>query len=633
MLSFITTKTHDVHGIRVTSDIHELLVFLDNLTDKIVSIDLETTGLDPISSDILLLSIGNHEQQFVIDATCISIDFLKSYSDYLFVGQNIKFDCAFLYFRGIYLPRIYDVMIVEQRLGMGSGRRNSLDAIILRRLGIKMKTDKKKVRSSFSRETVVFNTEQIIYSGEDVEHLIKIKEVQQPYIERFNLEFLIYNIEFPFLEQLYRCELNGLVINTEKWIKIISEKEVEKRELEKQLYAELKLLGNDEKLLSNFKPPIKKGSLGLFSRSLKINFKSSKQIQTIFNIYEVPLPEGTKKNKEGEFEKTVTVGIKNIQLYNKQFPDNKLKSFLDVYIKYKKVEKHLSSFGYNYLEMISSVTKRLHTVYRQCDTDTGRLSSGDTKNKKPNLQQIPKLPQLRECFGYLPGYRILTIDLSSAELVILGSKAQDFKLIELNENDMHTYLATAAWREILKDPEYKITSAQRTEFKNVNYGTLYGAGIPKIAETLNVSIENAGIVYGVLNKELPKTFEYMKNVSENGLRNGYVVFNDRTNSRRWFPDKSKKGKIKRASINSPIQGTQSDMFKEATVKVAEYFTANNIDAKFLMFTHDEWVIAFKDIEDEIFSKAVYDIIVNTCNLYLNNVKMKASYVIKDTWTK
>jgi DNA polymerase-1 len=452
------------------------------------------------------------------------------------------------------------------------------------------------------------------------------------------MEFLIYGIEMPLVKILGDAELRGLVIDQEKWIEIIKEKEQEEKDLKAKLDEILRNSTIYDDLLKSSRRPLRKKSLGLWWNKLNINYNSSEQIKSIFRIFGESIPRGTRKNSDGEFEETETVGVKNIQLYLKQKPDTILKDFLETFIKYKKVQKHLSSFGYNYLNMISPITGRLHTVYKQCFTDTGRLSCGDTKNaSKPNLQQIPKLKKLRQCFGYLKGYKILTIDLTGAELVILGSKAQDFKLIELNNGDMHSYLAQKSWRKILKDDTYiisqEINTDKRTEFKNVNYGILYGAGVRKIAETLNVSLDHAQLVMDTLNDELPDTFRYMDTASAFALANGYIEFNSRTHSRRWFVERGRSsvGQVKRAAINAPIQGTQADMIKEAMVEINKYLIKNNIDGHLLMQVHDELVFAFRDRDE--FPEEIKKIMLDTANKYLVGVEMKASYHVEDTWTK
>lgn len=559
MLTFITKKQYDISDIRIISDISELLEFMES--EKELCIDTETNSLDPLTAQLYLVSIGNEHKQYVIDATSIPIDFLNNYPDVLWVGHNIKYDYTVFKSRGITLHRLYDTMIAEQRLGMGSGRRNALDVVIKRRLGIDLKMNKEETRDSFQTFDGQFTYNQIVYSGEDSEHLLKIKAIQQPLIEKYELSFLLHEIEFPLISILGDCEMRGIVLDQEKWIEIIKEKQKEEKQLEKKLYEILDSLGKKDIIDERFRTPIRKRSLGLWSQRRHINFNSQSQLKDIFGIFDQPIPIGTKKNSAGQFEESETVGVKNIQLYLKQRPDSILKEFLETFIKYKKTQKHISSFGYNYISMINSGTGRLHTVYKQCFTETGRLSSGDTKRaKKPNFQQIPKLKKLRQCFGYLPGYRILTIDLSSAELVILGSKAQDFNLLRLNEGDMHSYLATKSWRKILKNENYTVSQEEnkdkRTEFKNVNYGILYGATARKIAETLNVDIESAQMVVEVLRAEIPATFDYMDAISTQAVSDGYVIFNKRTNSRRWFTDRSRKaiGKVKRAAINSPIQG-------------------------------------------------------------------------------
>ncbi len=635
MLTFITRKKHNITGIRELDNTDELLEFLGIVTE--VCIDIETNSLDPLLAKIFLISIGNAERQYVIDATSIDISFINNYSHLLFIGHNIKYDYTVLKANGVVLGRlVYDTMIVEQRVGMGSGRSNALDKVIERRLGIKLKTDKESTRNSFINSDGIFVNDQIIYSGEDVEHLDKIKTIQEELIKKFDMGFLIYQIEFPLITILGDCELEGLVIDKEGWISIIKEKEKEEIELNTKLYEILRLSRHNERIKLEFSKPIPRRSIGLWSNKLHINFNSSTQFKSLFRIFGEDVPKGTRKSKTGEFEETETVGIKNLQLYIKQKPNSELKPFIETFIKYKKTLKHLSSFGYIYLDMISPVTGRLHTVYRQCGADTGRFTSGDTKRNKPNLQQIPKLKKLRQCFSYLPGYKILTIDLTGAELVILGSKAQDFKLIELNEGDMHSYLATASWRKILNDPNYvvskEINEEKRTEFKNVNYGILYGAGVRKIAETLNVSLESAEKVIETLRSEIPNTFAYMDRVSGDAISQGYVVFNERTFSRRWFPDRSRKaqGKVKRTAINAPIQGTQADMIKETMVEVHKHIMKNKYDAVLLMQVHDELVYAFKD---DTFPIEVQYIMTSTANKYLEGVEMKASYIIKDTWSK
>lgn len=183
----------------------------------------------------------------------------------------------------------------------------------------------------------------------------------------------------------------------------------------------------------------------------------------------------------------------------------------------------------------------------------------------------------------------------------------------------------------------------RDPFKNVVYGTSYGAKEDKIASTLNIPLLYAGLVIKAMRKELPISFNYLDKVSRKGVNDGYIIFNTRTNSRHWFKEvlqakayntylsKSEKGTVERACKNYGISGTQADMIKEAMVDLDKYIRANGIQAKFLLQVHDELVIKHKGKD---FGTTIVRIMEEAANKYLNGiVEMKASYDTLHTWTK
>jgi len=166
-------------------------------------------------------------------------------------------------------------------------------------------------------------------------------------------------------------------------------------------------------------------------------------------------------------------------------------------------------------------------------------------------------------------------------------------------------------------------------------------------------MDYANIVEKAVRKLIPKTFEYLDGSSKFGVENGYVITCERTQSRRWFkeitdarqigytPDQKAVGIVERASKNSPIQGTQAYMVKEASVDMLDYIERNNIDAGIIMWVHDEWVIRLPKqarIKDNPgcteLSETLKDIALTACNKYLKNgLKMDADYSINDTWVK
>jgi DNA polymerase I-like protein with 3'-5' exonuclease and polymerase domains len=208
-----------------------------------------------------------------------------------------------------------------------------------------------------------------------------------------------------------------------------------------------------------------------------------------------------------------------------------------------------------------------------------------------------------------------------------------------------------------KAGEFTITKKDakdlRNGFKAVIYGLAYGATAKKLAETLRISEVYANLIIEALSKTIPKTFRYLEQVSSQGLKQGYIILSERSGNRRWFYevatnlggriDKRVISSVERACKNSPIQGSQAAMVKEASVEIANYFKRENIDAKILMWIHDEWFIRIPkndtyhiNTEGKTVSsltEKISEIISETCNRYLDGLEMENEYEISDTWVK
>lgn len=210
----------------------------------------------------------------------------------------------------------------------------------------------------------------------------------------------------------------------------------------------------------------------------------------------------------------------------------------------------------------------------------------------------------------------------------------------------------------------------RDPFKNVVYGVNYGAKAPKIAETLNIAVYYAELVLTSMRESLPQAFAYLDRVSNFGVTHGYVIYNDRTNSRTWFPEvlnawkmnrpisNKDKSSVERFCKNGPISGTQADMIKEAMVEVekeVQYIKSlqslnqslladqireglpqaikenlKDFDFKWKLQVHDELVVMHKIKE---FGDYMGKIMSDTCNLYLKGITMKVSGVTTHYWHK
>ena len=169
----------------------------------------------------------------------------------------------------------------------------------------------------------------------------------------------------------------------------------------------------------------------------------------------------------------------------------------------------------------------------------------------------------------------------------------------------------------------------------------------KAGFTLNISTQEGSIVINTVKGMIPKTIAFVEAQSEFAYKKGYVIFNTRTNSRRYFPaliDRLK-GKInentnfidiseaKSAARNATIQGTQADFVKEASVKLAYYYWKNNIDAITLLWIHDELVCEIEESIAEEVSKKKTEIMIDVANKYLRNVSIEVEGHLLPYWNK
>ena len=169
----------------------------------------------------------------------------------------------------------------------------------------------------------------------------------------------------------------------------------------------------------------------------------------------------------------------------------------------------------------------------------------------------------------------------------------------------------------------------------------------KAGFTLNISTQEGKIVIDTVKQTIPKTIAFVESQSEFAYKNGYVIFNSRTNSRRYFPiliDRLK-GKVSSETHwmeisnatsqarNATIQGTQADFVKEASVKLAYYYWKNNLDARTVLWVHDELgCIVGDEVTEEVAIKKE-KIMIETANNYLRNVSIKVEGGSLQHWTK
>jgi hypothetical protein len=494
---------------------------------KILAVDLEATGLDAYTTTPLLYGIGTKKVQFAFDWTVDCSSVFKHIVKYKVVtlGHNLKYDIKLIKTNyGIMLRRLYDTMIAEQRLWMKSGYTFGYADLVGRYL---KKTIIKSIRNEFidaDVNTFKLSPSHLYYLKGDLVDLFDIRKIQQQHMKNFKMEFLIHGVEFPLISIIADAELEGFTLNVEKWIARVNKEKDELFNIQVELDEEVKYLRDYisvNELYSKIDPKYSLGGnkynqpriknseydifnsdgttsiIGLFGDPLShkditgvkkkvnknpnsVNYNLKKEIVYIFaclnqpmitpaETFSVPQLSSTGKLLGGVHTYSIKEDL--LQKYLLQKPDTIMRSFIELCIKHSKLEKAISTYGENFIHKINPITGNIHTVFRQCDADTGRFQSGGGKREpdKYNAQNIPRDITYRECFTVdTSKYSVMTADYSGAELIVMASHAQDFRLIELSKGDMHSHMATRCWRNIYG---YRAKQLLNLFTKNVRHKT------------------------------------------------------------------------------------------------------------------------------------------------------------------
>ena len=262
---------------------------------------------------------------------------------------------------------------------------------------------------------------------------------------------------------------------------------------------------------------------------------------------------------------------------------------IDMIIMYRQYTKLQSTYVEGLLKAVSA-DGRIHSVFKQTETRTGRISSTE-----PNLQNIPVRTELgrnmRKFFVSEKGRTLIDADYSQIELRILAHLSGDKNMQEsfISGKDIHT--STAA--QVFGMPEDMETPEMRRAAKAVNFGIVYGISAFSLAKDIDVSVAKADRYIKSYLSNFPKVKEFMDKAVADAESKGYseTIFG----RRRYIPELAAKNKNiqsfgKRAAMNAPVQGAAADIIKIAMVKVFRRLRDEKLDAHLILQIHDELII-------------------------------------------
>jgi len=377
--------------------------------------------------------------------------------------------------------------------------------------------------------------------------------------------YLFENIEMPLAKVLAKMETTGIRVDK----KVLEEMGTE-------IKIKLEILTRD---IYNY-------------AGEEFNINSPKQLgEILFDKLKLP---GAKKNKNG-YATDIDV-LKKLTEY----------PIINKILEYRALAKLYST----YIDGIISTIRedgKIHTIYTQTLTRTGRLSSIE-----PNLQNIPMRSEygrlIRKAFIPEDNSVILSSDYSQIELRVFAHLSGVNDLINAFKEGVDIHTKTAM--DIFKVPMEGVTKNMRRQAKAVNFGILYGISSYGLAEDIGIPVKEAKEFINKYFETYPGVKDYMDKEIDEAKRNGYVK--TIMNRKRVIEElKSSNYMVRsmgeRMALNTPVQGSASDILKKAMVEISDIFEKENIKSKMLLQVHDELI--FNVYNDEI--DKVKDIVYNT----------------------
>ena len=599
---------------------------------EILGVDTETEGLDFTTKKMIMFQIGDEETQFVIDTRVVSIEPLRGILEdhnIIKIFHNAKFDYKFIKkWSDITCEGIYDTFLVELVISCGKSLGYGLKDLCKRYLNVDLN---KEVRNQFTGLTgQPFREDQIVYGAKDVEYLCKIKELQEPTIDKYKLQNVV-DLENDVVLAFADMEYNGLNLDSEQW------KTLENTNTKKADALAINLdqgVIEDDKL-NKFVYKYVQGDM--FTpveelRKVTVKWTSPKQVLEIFQTLVPKLD-----NVNGK------------EMYKYRFKHE----LIDTYVKYKEAMKLCTSYGHKFLENLKGDNK-IHTNFHQI-LDTGRVSSS-----KPNMQQIPADNIYRNCFTAPNGWSFVSADYSSQELNVIAFGSKDpvwLKALEEGQ-DLHSTCAELVYgeqwltsgeddcayikrKEKCKCPAHK---KLRTNVKTINFGLAYGMGPNKLSDTLNINVDGAKELIERYFEAFPSIKGFLDKLGNFGKKYGYIKTFPPYNRKRWFTNwypriwdnKSSSmelGSIERASKNTPIQGASADMTKRALVLMRGHIAGSNAPVKLVMTVHDQIDTICKNEYLDEWTVIMKKIMEYAAKEIVTNGLLKAEVTVSDCWEK
>lgn len=579
------------------SDLKDLVYIINDFYTEI-SIDTETTSVEPLTCELVGISISHKvgygyyipvqrylQQKMLWDdpSGFLTVETVREHLNPILANESIskvlhnaKYDLHVLGRYGFEIRGpIFDTMICAWVLGNVSMARYGLKHLTKTKLGFEMLEYKEVAGNKpFYLVDLPLATK---YASADTDMTLRLKSKEMEVLANYPSLTNTLTLELAAVPALKRMEEKGTPLDV------------------KYLEQSGKLLNAQARILTN----------RIYDEfNCRFNINSPDQLLQILNRNKINVTSTDEASLKANEDKHP--GIRSILEYRKRL---KLKS---VYVE----------------GMLSKLRNgRIHTEFYQM-LKTGRLSSSG-----PNLQNIPAyskdgLPSIRQAFVAPVGCKFVCIDYSQLELRVITHVAEEPYWIEAFKNNFDIHKATAA--VVNKIDMSDVTDYQRKQAKFTNFGLLYGESAYGLSNRTGMSKEEAERFIEEYFSVLPKIQDYVETTKELVKTRKYVeTFNGRRLYFKYDANEPKQiSACQREGINFPIQGGAADIVKSAMVEIDRLLLGSRFKTELVLQVHDELDFLMPEDEMPILIPRIVDIMENVFTL---KVDLKVDVEYGNNW--
>jgi DNA polymerase-1 len=560
------------HQYSLLDDESKIAGLIDRIKQqKFVTFDTETTGIDPLLSELVGMSFSLQEGEAYylpvsmkreeIEQTVRLFKEVLEDKTILKIGQNLKYDMNVLKKYGIRVDGpMFDTLLAHYLIN--PEYRHNIDYLAETYLNYQTIHIEELIGNRGKNQLTMRQVPlEVItdYACEDADVTMKLKNIFEGMVEKENFSDLFYQIEMPLVPVLADMEEAGVRLD----IPALKESSV---------------------VLTKYLDEIEQEVFRMAGK--EFNISSPKMVGEVLFDH-LKIVENSRKTKSGQYTTSEDV----LESLKSKHP------VVEKILEYRKIKKLLSTYIDALPALLSPVDGKVHTTYNQATTSTGRLSSTN-----PNLQNIPikdeEGKEIRRAFIPDNDCLFLSVDYSQIELRIMAHLSEDKNMLEAFRSGQDIHAATAA--KIFGIPISEVTRDMRRKAKTANFGIIYGISVFGLAEQLRISRMEAKELIDGYFATFPDVKAYMEHSIAVAREKGYVetIFH----RKRFLPDINSRNAIvrgyaERNAINAPIQGSAADIIKVAMNRIYKRFKEDNLQSRMIMQVHDE--LNFNVFPDEL----------------------------------